>query len=65
MQARKRLPHLCFRLEKSLRDGLEVLPFPVKIDVTENTARLFPELREAEPRLHRGLRKRLIDLLLD
>jgi hypothetical protein len=38
--------------------GVEVLAFPVKVDVTENTIKLFPELREAGALLHQGIAKR-------
>jgi len=37
---------------------VEVLAFPVKVDVTENTIKLFPELREAGALLHKGIAKR-------
>lgn len=37
---------------------VEVLAFPVKVDVTENTINLFPELREARAFLHKGITKR-------
>jgi hypothetical protein len=37
---------------------LEILAFPEKIDVTENSIQLFPELREAQARLRRGIWKR-------
>ena len=39
-------------------NGLEVLSFPEKIDVTDNTINLFPELRNAGSLLHQGMRKR-------
>lgn len=39
-------------------NGLEILSFPVKIDVTEKTIAFFPELREADGRLHQGVQKR-------
>ncbi|MBI4504517.1 MAG: hypothetical protein HY691_03195 [Chloroflexi bacterium] len=38
--------------------GLEMLPFPVKIDVTDGTVAFFPELRAAKDRLHQGVQKR-------
>jgi len=38
-------------------NGLEILPFQEKIDVTENTIEFFPELREARAHIHPGLRK--------
>jgi len=39
--------------------GLEILPLPVKVDVTEPTIAMFPELREApEGLLRQGVRKR-------
>src|SRR5207245_6330563 len=38
--------------------GLEILSFPVKIDVTEGTIGFFPELRGAKEALHQGVRKR-------
>jgi len=40
------------------RNGIEVLAFPVKVDVTENTINLFPELREPSAPLHKGVVKR-------
>jgi hypothetical protein len=41
------------------RDGeLEILSFPVKIDVTDGTINFFPELLDAKERLHPGVRKR-------
>lgn len=38
--------------------GVEVLAFPVKVDVTDNTISLFPELRDAGALLHHGIAKR-------
>jgi hypothetical protein len=38
--------------------GLEILSFPVKIDVTDGTVDFFPELRQAKATLHQGVRKR-------
>jgi hypothetical protein len=38
--------------------GLEVLAFPEKIDVTETSIQFFPELREAQALLRRGVWKR-------
>jgi hypothetical protein len=38
--------------------GLEILSFPVKIDVTDGTVGFFPELRDAQESLHPGVRKR-------
>jgi hypothetical protein len=38
--------------------GLEVLSFPVKIDVTEASIGFFPELQQADGKLHQGVRKR-------
>jgi len=40
------------------KNEVEVLAFPVKVDVTENTITLFPELREAGAFLHKGIAKR-------
>src|SRR5207244_1150026 len=42
------------------QDGshLELLSFPVKIDVTEKTIGFFPELQQANGRLRQGVRKR-------
>jgi hypothetical protein len=37
--------------------GLELLSFPVKVDVTEKTVGFFPELRGASERLYQGIRK--------
>jgi len=39
-------------------NGLEVLPFPEKIDVTCKTIEFFPELREAPLLLYPGMRKK-------
>jgi hypothetical protein len=38
--------------------GLELLSFPVTINVTEQCIQFFPELRDARERLSEGLRKR-------
>jgi hypothetical protein len=38
--------------------GLEILTFPEKIDVTENSIEFFPELKEAKGRLTQGVQKR-------
>jgi hypothetical protein len=38
--------------------GAELLSFPVKIDVTEQSIQFFPELRSARESLCRGIRKR-------
>ncbi len=38
--------------------GLEILSFPVKIDVTEQTIEFFPELKEVRESLHQGVSKR-------
>ncbi|RMF94398.1 MAG: hypothetical protein D6736_00130 [Nitrospinota bacterium] len=37
---------------------LELLSFPVKIDVTEQTIRMFPELQQAQEKLYSGTQKR-------
>jgi hypothetical protein len=37
---------------------LEILSFPEKVDVTEETIKLFPELQQADRFLHQGMRKR-------
>ncbi len=37
---------------------LEILSFPVKIDVTDQTIEFFPELRDAKASLHKGVQKR-------
>jgi len=37
---------------------IEALGFPVKVDVTNNTVKLFPELQEAGPLLHQGRYKK-------
>ncbi len=37
--------------------GLDVLSFPVKIDVTDTTTDFFPELRAAKESFHQGVRK--------
>jgi len=39
-------------------DHVEALGFPVKVDVTDNTVKLFPELQEAGPLLHQGRYKK-------
>ena len=38
--------------------NVELLSFPVKIDVTDKTIEFFPELRAAAESLHEGVRKR-------
>jgi hypothetical protein len=44
-------------LLRETADGFEVLSFPVKIDVTEQTVQFFEELRQANGKLHPGVRK--------
>src|SRR5581483_9630150 len=44
-------------------DHLEILSFPVKIDVTETTVRFFPELAAANGRLKAGVRKQHFDVV--
>jgi hypothetical protein len=42
--------------------GLELLSFPVKVDVTPKTVQFFPELRQASEHLHQGLQKQYFHL---
>jgi hypothetical protein len=44
-------------LLRETESGFEVLSFPVKIDVTEQTVQFFEELRQANGKLHSGVRK--------
>ena len=39
-------------------NAIKVLAFPVKVDVTENTINLFPELQDRSTSLHQGIVKR-------
>jgi hypothetical protein len=45
-------------LVRENRQDLQILSFPVKIDVTDGTVGFFPELRDAQKSLHPGVRKR-------
>ena len=45
-------------LLRSNNHEIEALGFPVKVDVTNNTVKLFPELQEAGPLLHQGRYKK-------